>query len=243
MNDSEKNREQLLLELAEMRDRVAKLETSKNPDRYRTLAESTSDIVYILDKDGVLLYANRSAAERIGISQEALVGKKQEDLFPPELARSHAEHIRRVFQTAEAGEMDELIQFGPDTFWLNIRSIPLKDEQGRVVSVMGVGRDITDRKLAEQELTKSKAILQAVIDCLPFDFFALGYDGRYILFKMPCPKYTGAILLANALKISVRNKEDLAIWLDNNRRAFSGEKVEGEVSLTYQGEKRILSIT
>ncbi|MGA2796945.1 MAG: PAS domain S-box protein [Thermoguttaceae bacterium] len=155
MNDSEKNREQLILEVTEMRDRVAKLETSKNLDHYRTLAESTSDIVYILDKDGSLLYANRSAAERIGISQEALVGKKQEDLFPPEMARLHLERIRRIFETAEAGERDELFQFGPKKIWLNVRSIPLKDEQGRVVSVMGVCRDVTDRKQAEEALRKA----------------------------------------------------------------------------------------
>ena len=66
MNDSEKNREQLLLELAEMRDRIAKLERSKNKDLYQTLAESSSDIVYILDKDGSadLCQSQRGGAHR-----------------------------------------------------------------------------------------------------------------------------------------------------------------------------------
>jgi PAS domain S-box-containing protein len=237
MNDSEKSREPLLLELAELRNRLADPEASKNHDRYRTLAESTTDIVYVLDIDCVLLYANRSAAECIGISQEALVGKKQTDLFPPDMARQHHEHIRQIFETGEAGERDELFRFGPKELWLNVRSIPLKDEQGRVVSVMGVCRDITDRKLAERELTKNKAILQAVIDCLPFDFFALGNDGRYFIQNAMSKKYWGDTIGKRPEDICA-NKEDLAIWLDNNRRAFCGEKVEGDVSLTYQGEKR-----
>ena len=74
---------------------------------------------------------------------------------------------------------------------------------------MGVCRNITDRKQAEQELTKSRAILQATIDCLPFDFFALGYDGRYILAKCHVQSTLGRYDWQDSLKKSVRTRKTL----------------------------------
>ena len=237
MNDPEKTREQLLTELADLRERAAKLKVSTTEERYRKLAESTTDIIYILDKDATLLYANQSAAGCIGFRQAEIAGKRQEDLFPPEMAKQHIGWIRQVLETGEAIEYDELFHFGPREIWLSVRLIPLLNEEGKVDSVMGVCRDITDRKQTEVELTKSRAILQATIECLPFDFFALGPDGRYILQNATCKSHLGDYIGKTPEEICP-NEEDLAIWLDNNRRAFRGEKVEGDVCFSYQGDKR-----
>ena len=98
-------------------------------------------------------------------------------------------------------------------------------------------RNTNDSKQTERELTKSKAMLQATIDCLPFDFFALDSDGRYILQNATCKIHWGDFIGKTPEEICP-NEEDLTIWLDNNRRAFSGEKVEGDVSYSYQGDKR-----
>jgi two-component system, NarL family, sensor histidine kinase UhpB len=209
----------------------------ESEQRYRKLTEHTTDIIYILDKEIKLLYANQRAAALIGFSQAEMAGKRQEDLFPPEVARQHVEWIRQALETGEEAEYDELFRFGPQEVWMNVRLIPLLDEQGKVDSVMGVCRDITDRKQTELELTKSRAILQATIECLPFDFFALGSDGRYILQNATCKSHLGDYIGKTPEEICP-NEEDLAIWLANNRRAFSGEKVVGDVCFSYQGGKR-----
>jgi PAS domain S-box-containing protein len=124
----------------------------QSEERYRTLAEATTDVVYIVDKDGTLLYANQIAAAYMRLPPSALVGKEQQDLFSPETATFHVERLRQVFETGEVGEDDELLHFGSEEVWLNIRSIPIRDEQGRITSVMGVCRNITDRKQAEEAL-------------------------------------------------------------------------------------------
>ncbi len=124
-------------------------------ERYRTLAESTTDIIYILDPRGRLLYTNRSAAQRFGRTPADLVGKGQEDLFSPEIAKRHLERIRSVFETGEGAEMEALYRFGNQDVWLNVRSIPLRDAQGQVRSVMGVCRDVTERKRAEEALQRA----------------------------------------------------------------------------------------
>ena len=125
-------------------------------ERYRALAESTRDIIFILDRQGTLLYANQAASQCIGIPAGDIVGKRQVDLFPPEMARSQIEKIERVFATGEVIEYDDLFHFGPAEVWLRIHLIPIRDEAGQITSVMGVCHNITERKRAEEALRRTR---------------------------------------------------------------------------------------
>ncbi|NLF72714.1 MAG: PAS domain S-box protein [Candidatus Anammoximicrobium sp.] len=118
--------------------------------QYRQLAESMTDYVFLADHQGTLQYVNRSAAECFGVPPTTLHGKHQHDLFPPDLVSFHLASIQRVVQSGAPIEVDEAIPLGPDTVWLNVRLIPLRDERGQVASVMGVCRDISDRRRAEE---------------------------------------------------------------------------------------------
>jgi PAS domain S-box-containing protein len=131
--------------------------------RYRALAESTRDIIFILDREGSLCYANQAALQCIGISAADIVGKRQVDLFPPEMAQSQLEMIGRVFATGTVVEYDDLFQFGPEEIWLRIHLLPLRDEAGQIASVMGVCHNITDRKRAEEALRKAHDDLEVKV--------------------------------------------------------------------------------
>lgn len=132
----------------------------ESQERYRALAESSADVIYILDESGTLLYGNRTAAAYMRTTPEDLVGKTQRDLFPPAEAELHLQRIRTVFETGEMGEMDQHYVIKGQDVWLNVRSIPLRDEQGRVRSVMGVCRNITAWKQAELGLKRSRDELE-----------------------------------------------------------------------------------
>lgn len=148
----------ILSDVTEQRRAEESLRQSE--ERYRELAESTTDVIYIVDERGTLLYANRTAAAWFGRSPTELVGLGQHDLFPPEIADRHLERIRRMFATGEGGEMEALYRLGSQDVWLDIRSLPLRDAEGRVTSVMGVGRNITDRKRAEEALRRAHEELE-----------------------------------------------------------------------------------
>jgi PAS domain S-box-containing protein len=98
--------------------------------------------------------------------------------------------------------------------------------------------DIAERKQAERELAKHRAMLQATIDCLPFNFFAIGLDGRYTMQNAVSKAREPADVIGKRPEEVCPNEHDMAIWLENNRRAFAGEKVEGEVTLSLGGEER-----
>ena len=114
---------------------------------------------------------------------------------------------------------------------------PMKDKDGNILCWFGSMTDIDDQKRTEEELRKNRAILRATIDNLPFDFFALGMDGRYILQNATSKAHWGDAVGKRA-EDTAGNEENLVLWRENNRRAFAGEKVEEEVTLTIKGEKR-----
>ena len=89
----------------------------------------------------------------------------------------------------------------------------------------------------EEELRKNRALLQATIDNLPFDFFAIGMDGRYMLQNATSKAHWGDVV-GKRPEDAAGNEETLVLWEENNRRAFAGEKVEEDVTLTIKGEKR-----
>jgi PAS domain S-box-containing protein len=111
----------------------------------------------------------------------------------------------------------------------------LEELRQRVAALEGIE---CERQRTEEELAKNRAVLRATIDSLPFNFFAIGLDGRYMLQNAESKAQNRADAIGRLPEEVCPNKEDLAIWLDNNRRAFAGEKVEGEVSLMLTGEKR-----
>jgi len=122
----------------------------KSERQYRLPAESTTDFVFIVDRQGTLQYANQSAVACFRLSPHELACRGQDDLFPPDLVRTHRRAIEQVFCTGMPYEGDETLPFGSEEVWLNIRLLPLRDDRGHITAVMGICRDVSDRKRAEQ---------------------------------------------------------------------------------------------
>ena len=85
-----------------------------------------------------------------------------------------------------------------------------------------------ERHYAEEELQKGKGILNTIIDSLPFDVFALDPNNRYFLQNSVCRNNWGDLIGKCPEDLPV-NKETISLWLDNSRRALSGETVTDEV--------------
>jgi PAS domain S-box-containing protein len=132
--------------------------------RYRTLTESTSNMIYIVDRSGDVVFVNQSAARFLGCDVKDAVGKQQEDLFPAGRAKQHAATIGRLFETGETFEKDETYGAGSNAIWLNTRLIPLKDDRGQTIAVMGVSRNITDSKRAERALQQAHDELERRVE-------------------------------------------------------------------------------
>lgn len=128
--------------------------------RYRTLAEAAHDMIFILDREDTIRYVNTFAASQFNSKPDKLVGKSRARLFGADVSGQQSRSLTRVFETGEPFYAETKTGFPDHNLWLGTWLVPIKDEQGAVVSVMGVSRDISEGKLLEQSLEEAKELLE-----------------------------------------------------------------------------------
>ena len=125
----------------------------------RTLIDNVPDYIYVKNTRHQFLLANRALATRMGTnSAESLLGKTDADFYPAELARTYAEGEDEVLQSGRAVINRE--ELTPDAagnpVWLLTTEVPLRDAAGNIMGLVGVGRDISERKAYMAELQEAK---------------------------------------------------------------------------------------
>ncbi len=131
-------------------------------ERYRLLAESATDFIFIFDRELRLTYLNGAAAAELGAPAPTLTGKSLGELFPPEVAGRQRETLQRVLARGESEVGETLVGFPRRTLWLSTSLVPMRDQAtGSVTGVLGVSRDITASKRHEAMREAVFAISQA----------------------------------------------------------------------------------
>ncbi len=129
-------------------------------ERYRTLAESAQDFIFIIAREGTVKYVNSYAAGFLRRPPSAIVGRPLREFFPPNALEGMWQSLLKVFASGETLSVERAFEFGGSTVWLGTRLVPLKNADGAIDSVMGLSRDITAAKRAEEEIHQLNASLE-----------------------------------------------------------------------------------
>jgi PAS domain S-box-containing protein len=132
----------------------------ESEERYRILAEAAHDMIFIVNRDDLLEYVNSSAAEFFHRKPDELVGTSRESLFPQEVSSGQQLSVQTLFETGEHKYVESKLVSLDKPIWLGTWLVPLRDESGQVTAVMGVSRDITNRKWLEEDKQKLLKRLQ-----------------------------------------------------------------------------------
>lgn len=124
----------------------------KSEERYRALAEAAHDFIFVINRDDVIEYVNNYASKAIQIPVEEIVGKPRSMLFPTDISKNQYNVIQGVLDSGNPSYLENNIPIGEQKIWLGTWLVPMRDKEGKNVSVMGVSRDITKRIAAENEL-------------------------------------------------------------------------------------------
>ena len=131
----------------------------------RTLVESLPDYIYMKDIESRFLLINTPGARMMGAqSPDELLGKTDFDFFPEELASRYYADEEWVFQTGNplVGREEpcvDAVTKAPK--WILTIKVPFRDGSGKIIGLVGSGRDITERKRIAEELQKSKEAAEA----------------------------------------------------------------------------------
>lgn len=127
----------------------------ESEERYRALVESSSDHIFMLNREGRYVASNRQVTY-LGVGDgEALVGREVREVFRGGEGEVYEKHLQRVVGTGSTVEFEQVLGEGEGArHYLNtLYSIT---REGKVWAVGGICRDITGQKRAEKELRRSR---------------------------------------------------------------------------------------
>lgn len=135
----------------------------------RTVVDSLPDAIYVKDHAHRFLMVNRALARHLGFTDPAgLIGKTDADFFPTAEAAAFAADEEAVLQGTPVVDKEETVTFpqGERRRGLTTK-VPLTDAEGAIVGLIGIGRDITERRRAEEQLQQTAERSRLLIESIP----------------------------------------------------------------------------
>jgi two-component system CheB/CheR fusion protein len=130
----------------------------------RTITSNIPDPVFVKDDQGRFLFVNPAALDVIGRPADQVLGRSDRDFFEdPSVAAALAENDRRIIQSGQPEVFEEHIQTPRGGRHFLTTKAPVRDATGKVTGIVGVARDITERKQAEEALRESEERLVALV--------------------------------------------------------------------------------
>jgi PAS domain S-box-containing protein len=157
----------------------------KSEKMYRTLIETTLDLVFIVDKQGMFTYANPRLEALTGYSSHELTGRSFMDIITLEFRETALEGFNRGMrgEVNLTCEVEVIHKTGAKTP-VEFLTTTLFDLDGKPVGRFGVGRDMTERKRTEEERLRMNTFLDSIVENIPnMIFLKDARDLRFIRFN------------------------------------------------------------
>ncbi len=120
----------------------------------RTLIDNMPDNIFVKDIESRFVVANIAVAHFMGATTpDELLGKTDFDFYPQELAARYYADDQKVIQSGQplVSREEPAVDAAGSRKWYSTTKVPLRDSRGKIVGLVGISRDITARKLAEED--------------------------------------------------------------------------------------------
>ncbi len=168
------------VDMTERKETAERLATS---ERFlRAVLDATPSCVYVKDGEGRFVLANPALAALYDRSVDEIVGKTQPELGVPAAATTpRLDEDRQAIESGSSLRVEHEVEFasGRKT-WFDTFKVPVELPGGKR-GVLGVSRDITERRQAEERIATNERFLRAVFDTDPNSIYVKDEAGRYVL--------------------------------------------------------------
>ncbi|HEX9333138.1 MAG TPA: PAS domain S-box protein, partial [Anaerolineales bacterium] len=202
----------------------------------RTLIDNLPDHIFVINAQGRKTLANTADWKASGgKTMEDVIGKSVFDTYPPELAEQYWQLDKAIIDSGQPLINYEEPGLDADGNQVSILTtkVPFRDSEGKIIGLVGIGRDITERKQAEEKLRLSDQILQRV------NALVLVADSQgSIIYVSPAAKtilgYEPDELLGdNWWKLSRFESSEA-----RNEKGYVGQAARGEVPIANEAYER-----
>lgn len=169
---------------------LAESRLRESEEKYRTLAESSQDLIFILNSDRNLAYINSFGAELLGIEQPSTIELELEEITIIYQFKHLESSIKQVFGLNASVRVEDELVYNGGKLWLDTLLVPLRDNLGKICQILGVARDITQLKSIEQSLRKTQGqlrqrekLLRLTLEQAPIGIVTCDLSGNFLHFN------------------------------------------------------------
>lgn len=142
--------------------KIAEEKLKESEARARTLLNSPFDAIFLTDRNGILLDGNETVLQKLKVSREGFINRYFYDLLPEEVAAKRKMHFEKAIETGESVRFEDY----RNQYWYDNLFIPIKDSNGTIVQIIGIGHDITERKNHEVLIKQERSRMNRVLSSL-----------------------------------------------------------------------------
>ena len=156
------------------------------------LLDSIPDTIFYKNPDSVYLGCNKRFETYAGRNRAEIIGKTDEDLFEPEHAKTFRENDRLMFKKRRPHHFEEVdMDIEGNRRWYDTVKVPLHDENGVFIGLVGYSHDITNIRQAETELRESEERFRQLVELSP-DAILVHADEKYVYLNQAAVTLMGA---------------------------------------------------
>jgi PAS domain S-box-containing protein len=151
----------------------------EDAQRFRIFVENANDIVYTLSLDGVFTYVSPNWQECLGVPAEEVTGKPFAPNVHPDDVHLCNDFLRDVAQgRAKKASVEYRVRHKDGSWrWHVSRGSPIRDRDGKVVSYVGIARDVTERRQDSMALAESERKYRELFEGAPVGIFTSSSSG------------------------------------------------------------------
>jgi PAS domain S-box-containing protein len=249
------SRDQLIMELSELRNENASLKQqilnstsggtakdtlSVDQPLLRTLVDLLPAYVYVKDSESRFLMANESCAQYMGaLSSHDLIGKTDADFYPAHLAEGfRAEELEVLKGIPLINKEESGVLNGTGEIILLTTKVPLKDNNGNIIGLVGTSFDITEMKKISEARIASESNLQALINNTNESIWSLDKDFNLIIcndnFRNSYLAAYNVDLMLGINLLEILSPAMRELWKPKYDIALSGQRISFEFHETIQ---------
>ena len=148
--------------------RAAERTLKLSEEKLRAVTDNISSVLFMKDVEGRYLYINKRYETIFHVSNAAIQGKTDHDIFPHDFAEAFVKNDQFVIQSQQALELEETAPHDDGIHHYLTSKFPIRDATGNIYAVCGIATDITGRKRAELEaikqLKRNQILMQNALD-------------------------------------------------------------------------------